>query len=185
MPRRHILVTGAPGAGKTTAVMEVARRLANLQPAGFTTAEVRAGGVRRGFDLVSLPSGRRAPLARKGLPSPFRVGDYGVDLPGFEAFLLTLAWEAPATRLVVIDEIGKMECFSVFFRRQVRRLLEGPVPVLATVALRGGGFIAEVKGRGDVRRVVLDARSREALPARLAAALAPKGMMEGTGVVKS
>lgn len=57
MPLRHTLVSGAPGAGKTTAVMEVARRLAILRPAGFTTAAVRAGGVRRGFELISLPAG--------------------------------------------------------------------------------------------------------------------------------
>jgi nucleoside-triphosphatase len=50
----------------------------------------------------------------------------------------------------------------------VRRLLEGPEPVLATVALKGGGFIAEVKARPDVRVIEVVQGNRDELPERLA-----------------
>lgn len=45
----------------------------------------------------------------------------------------------------MIDEIGKMECLAVTFVRAARRALSGPVPVLGSVALVCGGFIAEAK----------------------------------------
>jgi nucleoside-triphosphatase THEP1 len=50
----------------------------------------------------------------------------------------------------LIDEIGKMECHCPEFVATMRRLLGEPIPVVATIALRGGGFIAEVKQRHDV-----------------------------------
>lgn len=45
----------------------------------------------------------------------------------------------------MIDEIGKMECFSQRFIEAVRRLLESGKPLLATVAQKGSGFIREAK----------------------------------------
>jgi nucleoside-triphosphatase THEP1 len=41
-----------------------------------------------------------------GLQSPHRVGRYGVDTEGFEAFLNAMDLLHPAVALVVIDEGG-------------------------------------------------------------------------------
>jgi nucleoside-triphosphatase len=65
---------------------------------------------------------------------------------------------------LLIDEIGQMECSWPAFTAAMRRVLEGPVPVLATVALRGGGFIAEVKARPDVRIIEVAPGNRDDLP---------------------
>jgi nucleoside-triphosphatase len=46
----------------------------------------------------------------------------------------------------------------------MRTLLGGPVPLVATIALRGGGFIAEVKNRPDVEIVEVSQANRQALP---------------------
>ena len=46
----------------------------------------------------------------------------------------------------LIDEIGKMECLCPQFIGAMRRLLEEPI-LVASIALRGGGIIAEVKNR--------------------------------------
>jgi nucleoside-triphosphatase len=62
-----------------------------------------------------------------------------------------------------------MELLCPEFVQVVPRLLGGPVPVLATVALRGGGLIAAVKARGDVRLVEVTGASRDGLPAELEA----------------
>ena len=51
----------------------------------------------------------------------------------------------------------------------MRRLLDGPIPVVATIALRGGGFIAEVKNRPDVQIVEVTQANRQALPGQIAA----------------
>jgi nucleoside-triphosphatase len=47
--------------------------------------------------------------------------------------------------MYLIDEIGKMECLSRAFTDAVAKLLDSTCPVVATVAQRGAGFIAEVK----------------------------------------
>jgi len=69
----------------------------------------------------------------------------------------------------VIDEIGKMECHCPQFNEAVSRLLEGPVPLVASIALRGGGFIADVKNRPDVQIVEVTQANRPALPEQIAA----------------
>lgn len=60
-----------------------------------------------------------------------------------------------------------MELYCPEFVDAVRRLLDRPVPLLATVALRGEGLIEEVKCRDDVRLVELTAANRDGLPAEL------------------
>ena len=69
----------------------------------------------------------------------------------------------------LIDEIGKMECHCPQFIEAVLRLLEVPVPLMATIALRGGGFIAEVKNRPDVQVVEVTQGNRDTLPGQIAA----------------
>ena len=64
----------------------------------------------------------------------------------------------------LIDEIGKMECHCPQFVATMRRLLGEPIPLVATIALRGGGFIAEVKQRPDVQIVEVTQGNR-AIPA--------------------
>src|SRR5262245_49824049 len=51
-------------------------------------------------------------------------------------------------------------------------------PVLATIALKGGGFISEVKARPDVRLVAVDPVNRDGLPNQLAGGLRGKGGVE-------
>ena len=69
----------------------------------------------------------------------------------------------------LIDEIGKMECHCPQFIEAVDRLLEVPVPLVATIALRGGGFIAKVKNRPDVQVVEVTQGYRQALAGQIAA----------------
>jgi nucleoside-triphosphatase len=159
----NILLTGAPGLGKTTAIRNVARLITELHPCGFFTAEIRERGMRKGFELVEIGGGTRAILSHVDIQSRFQVGRYGVDLAGFERFLDSIPLFRAGKRPVVIDEIGKMECFSRAFRDTVTSLLDGPGAVLATVAIKGGGFIEEVKRRKDVTLFEITLSNRDSL----------------------
>jgi nucleoside-triphosphatase len=130
--------------------------------AGFITRELRKDGKRLGFELVGL-DGREALLSHVDLKSPFRVGKYGVDVDGFERFLDTIPLLDPGVEFVVIDEIGKMECFSALFREKTRAALGSDKKVLASIAYRGGGFITEVKERWDVHLRTLTWENRDPL----------------------
>jgi nucleoside-triphosphatase len=159
----HLFITGAPGVGKTTLVRSLAKRLASHQPVGFFTEEMRnLRGVREGFRLVSL-CGRERVLAHVHHSSPSHVGRYGVDVGGFEQFLKDLDLSHTPARLVIIDEIGKMECLSQYFIDEVTALLNSPKTMIATIPIRGDGFITHVKKRWDCRLVTVTRENRESL----------------------
>ena len=128
--------------------------------AGFYTEEIREGRERAGFALVGL-DGRRGILSHVRFPGPHQVGRYGVDIAGFEAFLQGLRADTPGLHLMVIDEIGKMECLSRRFRSFLGERLDSPVPLLATIALRGTPPIEQIKRRPDVRVITMSIEDRE------------------------
>ncbi|XP_054432461.1 cancer-related nucleoside-triphosphatase isoform X2 [Pteronotus mesoamericanus] len=99
---RHVFLTGPPGIGKTTLIQKASEVLksSGVPVDGFYTEEVRQGGRRIGFDVVTL-SGLRGPLSRVGAePVPgrreCRVGQYVVDLPAFEQLALPVLRNVPA-----------------------------------------------------------------------------------------
>jgi nucleoside-triphosphatase len=159
---RHILLTGLPGVGKTTVIKQLAHSLATHQPDGFFTQEIRENGIRKGFELVTLDD-RRQLLSHVNIPGPHRVGRYGVDLVGFERLLETLDLRHSPSRVVILDEIGKMECLSQRFIEEVKALLDSPKMVIATVGLKGGSFPATVRNRPDCQVVTVTLSNRSTL----------------------
>ncbi len=163
---KNFLVTGVPGVGKTTLIRKLCKRLASFNPHGFYTEEIREGGMRKGFALVSL-DGKRSVLSHVNMKSRYRIGKYGVDIKSFETFLESVNLEAPVGSLIVMDEIGKMECFSAGFVSLVGALLDGAGIVVATVALKGPDLISEVKRRRDVLMYEVTERNRNDLEEKL------------------
>ncbi len=156
-----ILLTGLPGCGKTTAIMKIIENLECEKAAGFYTQEIRQNNVRKGFCWKRL-DGAEGILAHVDIKGRFKVGKYGVDVAGFEESVVPVL-DAGRTdvELFVIDEIGKMECFSEKFISAVRRLFASEKSVLATVAQKGTVFISEVKNYPNTRLFNLTRASRE------------------------
>jgi nucleoside-triphosphatase len=160
---KKFLLTGVPGCGKTTAVMRILEKLGSIKAAGFYTEEIRQGNERRGFCWKRL-DGVEGILAHVDIKSKYRVGRYGVDVAGFERDVVpVLDSSRDDTDLFVIDEIGKMECFSQRFVDAIRRLFAGEKAVLATVARKGPGFIAEVKDCSAAKLFTLTERNRDSV----------------------
>lgn len=162
---KHILLTGPPRCGKTTLVRSVVARLQVFRLAGFVTEQVIGRHRRRrvGFQAEGL-NGGIAVLANIWSTSEIRVGKYGVELDDFERLVNgELRRSADHVDLFVVDEIGKMEVASTQFVELVGQLLDGERPVLATVAIRGGGLISEVKSRKDVELIAVNSTNRDSL----------------------
>jgi nucleoside-triphosphatase len=156
-----ILLTGLPGCGKTTAIMKIIAELGCMSSAGFYTEDIREGKSRKGFRWKRL-DGADGILAHVDIKSRFKVGKYSVNVAGFEKSVVPVldTGETDAA-LFVIDEIGKMECFSTKFVAVVRRLFDSDKSVLATVARKSAGFISEVKNYPGVRLFNLTRENRE------------------------
>lgn len=160
--KKNLLITGLPGVGKTTLIRKLCEGLKDFHPVGFYTAEIREEGVRKGFELVSL-EGTRGILSHVDIKSRNRVGRYKVDVRGLENFLGGISFFDPSSTVIMIDEIGKMECLSDKFERILKRVLNSEKRVIATIALKGSGLITEVKQRQDVRLYEITIKNRELL----------------------
>src|SRR4030042_3143717 len=131
---KPILLRGKPGIGKTTIIKKLCEKLPRESTQGFYTIEVRDGSERIGFDVVTL-SGKRGILARKNTSFPRKVGKYGVDVVSFEEIALPELQIREQTKLIIIDEIGKMECFSGKFVQQVQLLFNSHFRIIATIPI--------------------------------------------------
>ncbi len=164
-----------PGIGKTTIIKNVAERFKGRRLGGFYTEEIRAQGERRGFRLVTF-TGQERVIAHVDFSRAYRVGKYGVDVAALDAVAGSALALDNAVALYLVDEIGKMECLSIRFIAAMRALLKGPMTLVATVALKGGGFIAEVKQREDGLLWEVTRENRDGVPARILAWLERRGV---------
>lgn len=166
MKKENILITGVPGVGKTTLIGRLAETLKDMNPVGFYTEEIREKGVRKGFKLVSL-GGAESILSHVDIDSSKRVGKYGVDVIRFESFLDNIDFFNSDAGLIVIDEIGKMECKSREFLRLIDEVLDSRKSVLATIARKGDGLIDDIKKRSDVHLVEITVKNRDTVHVEL------------------
>ena len=76
----------------------------------------------------------------------------------------------PGTRypLLLIDDIGKMECHSKMFREMLPSLLKSEKPLVATIALKGEALISQIKERPDVQVIEITAANRKYLAIEIA-----------------
>jgi nucleoside-triphosphatase len=161
----RLILTGPPQCGKTTVVRRVAERFPG-RAVGFYTREVRESGRRVGFEIVTL-DGEVAWLSHVDFPGPNRVGKYGVDLEGLHRVGLASLEMAPGIDLIVVDEVGKMECLSPRFVAAMERLWSAPLPLLVTVAEKGGGYIARIKGKSGAHLINVTPANRDGLPEKI------------------
>jgi len=158
MIRNKIFVTGPPRCGKSTFIEKLVQQIRS-PTIGFFTREIREQGRRKGFSIITL-DGRKGVLAHEKLKSRYKVGKYGVNLQDIDKIAVPSMIPTQANEVIVIDEVGKMECFSALFKQTLIEVLRATNPVIGSIAQKGGKFIQNIKGRKDVLLIHLTEENR-------------------------
>jgi nucleoside-triphosphatase len=155
----NILLTGPPRSGKSTLIEKVVKKI--QRPAtGFFTRELREKGKRVGF-LIDTLDGKTGLLAHQNIKSRYRVGKYGVNLKDLDQIAVPSMLPSTVDQLVVVDEIGKMECFSRLFRETLLRVISSENQLIGSIAIKGDRFIQTIKDREDVTLVFITQTTRD------------------------
>jgi len=127
-----IFITGNPGCGKTTLIKEIVLHFKEkgIFLSGFITEEVRKGNVRIGFGIQDLKTLEKKVFASTENVTQYRFGKYYLDLSNFELIALKAFQSGD---FVLIDEIGKMEFYSVKFKSLLLENLGKGINIIATL----------------------------------------------------
>jgi nucleoside-triphosphatase THEP1 len=159
--KKNIFLTGAPSSGKTTVIKKVISKL-TVPAHGFYTEEERIEGKRVGFRMRTL-DGKTGYLAHQDIQSDFYIRRYGVSIENIEAIAVPSIVPVDSN-IIILDEIGKMECFSQVFKEAVLKALDSHNIVIGTVTFGGDDFIQSVKSREDIEIHEVTLENRDSLP---------------------
>lgn len=138
-----VLISGRPGVGKSTVFMKVVEglRRANYRVCGFYCPEIRIGGVRKGFKIVSIGLPLEGILSyvcgeMNGL-SNLAVGKYCIKVDdALSVGLRSLEYAEEECDIVAIDEIGPMELKVRELSGKIWEVLYSSKPTIAVTHIR-------------------------------------------------
>ncbi|XP_022117244.2 cancer-related nucleoside-triphosphatase homolog [Pieris rapae] len=169
---KYFILTGDPGVGKTTIIKRICKSLQckGVKLSGFYTEEVRTNRIREGFDVISL-NGVKGRLARDqrllSTPAKCKVGKYDVLIQEFENIALpTLQKGEDCKSCLVIDEIGKMEFYSIPFKNTVKEIFTSNLNniVIATIPIRKSDPLIElIRNHNDAKVWVVTRGNRNTI----------------------
>lgn len=160
---QNILLTGMPRIGKTTIIHTIISNI-DKECTGFYTEEIKEKSRRVGFKLLTLDN-RNCILSHKNFKSRYRVSRYRVNLDCIEKIgVVAINKGIEKGKIIIIDEIGKMELFSKKFKEIVIRALDSNSKVLGTILFRPHLFCDRIKKRKDVKIIEVTNQNRNSLP---------------------
>ena len=129
-----IVLTGAPGVGKTTAVIRVASALKEkgVKVGGIVSRELKTNNMRIGFEFIDLTTNDRKGLASISGNGP-KVGKYFVNVAGCRFAAERLMDAVRNSDVIICDEIGPMELKSREFKDSVKSLVDVDKKVIVVV----------------------------------------------------
>lgn len=128
-----IFITGESGVGKTTLIEEIGVFLIKkgINVSGFITKEERREGKRIGFKIIELISKKEYIFASKIIQSNVKFGSYFLLLENLEKVLNESINRN--YKYLIIDEIGKMEFYSKYFKEKIFDLMKTDKNIIAVL----------------------------------------------------
>jgi nucleoside-triphosphatase len=168
---RVLILTGAPGVGKTTLLTKIvdALKAKGISVGGMISREVREGNVRVGFEILDLASCRHGWLAQVNGQNGPQVGKYRVNLDDLDAIGTSAITQAlEKCSVIAIDEIGPMELHSEKFKQVIVQALGSKKLLLVVVHGKANDpLVTQVKRRVDAEIFNITFSNRGSLPEQL------------------
>ena len=162
----NVFITGPPGVGKTTIIKKLIKDLMPLVLKGFYKECITDNQICKGYRILTLDFKEQV-LAHIHFEGPDRIGDYGINIEGFENLVLPELEINKDVELFIIDEISNMECLSKQFYKQVLKILESESPLIASLSLSDTPEILKLRSRKDISVLNVTFKNRNALWKRI------------------
>ncbi len=168
--KRHALIVGEQGVGKSTLIASVRRELA-VPEAGIETVREAGLADERGAPIYIYRVGS---LRRQGPENLVaRVGNEGkTSYPEvFDRYAGYLKEDISHCSLIILDELGFLESDAAAFCGTVLDLLDGDIPVLAAVKPKDTPFLLAVRHHPKAEIFTIDESNRDVLAKQVLAFL--------------
>lgn len=131
----NFLISGEPKSGKSTLVSKLVDKLGEkYELGGMISLDYSENDERKGFKLKDIRTGEEGILASVDVEEGPKVSKYKVNLGDLKNVGVSAIREAIQNcDIIVVDEIGKMELYSVDFREVVGDALSSDKDVIATL----------------------------------------------------
>jgi|BEDMetMinimDraft_2_1075160.scaffolds.fasta_scaffold00852_3 Predicted nucleotide kinase len=126
----RLFLTGRPGVGKTTLIVNLMESMKEVKFGGFITPEVRERERRVGFKLVDVLTGESTWLAKEGGSS---VGRYAIMKEAGTLGLASVRRAIKEADVIIMDEVGPMELKLLELKAGIQEALTSDKPVVGTV----------------------------------------------------
>ena len=157
---KNVFITGIPGVGKTTLLKKLAHDLSMLVIKGFYKEKIVEDDSTRGFRVISFDYKEQI-LAHLFIEGPNKIDGFGVNIDGFEKFILPQLKNINMVDLFIFDEIGKMECMSKSFCIDFEKILDADIPVIATYSHHSTFKFETLKKRKDTTILQMTSKNRD------------------------
>jgi len=159
---QNVLIAGAPGIGKTSLISRLHRDLAPLFIRGFYKEAIREYQILKGYRVATFDF-KELILAHIHIVGPDRIGEFGLNLDGFNELITQQLTPDPKVELFLIDEISKMECASQEFRHMILKAINSQIPMIATIASRDVLDILNIRDRSDISILNMTRKNRDSI----------------------
>lgn len=164
-------ITGLPGAGKTHTLRRVIDmlRVEKIVVGGMVTDAIVEKGMKVGFEVENVLTGKKGILAHKNMKSDVRFLDYGVDIEVLDSIGVGAISEAnERADVIVIDEVGKLEVESDRFVVVVKEVLDSDKPLILTLHKKSRNpLLQDIRRRDDVRILEVTPINKNILPYKI------------------
>lgn len=141
---------------------------------GFFTNEIKENNKRKGFSIASF-NGVEGEMASVHLRSNYRVNQYGVNVPQIERIGVTALQDAiENSKVIIVDEIGKMELLSNQFRDVIEKALNSNKILVGTIMQKNTDpLVSKIKERKDTKIIELTSANAKEVEKELECYLLP------------